>query len=213
MKTSSEAFAIEAAGISKRYNRHWIIKDLSFRFENGVYAITGPNGSGKSTLMQMLWGQLPPSSGKVTFYAGDQTMPLDSAHRFINVAAPYMDLIEEFTLREHLHFHYHIKCPVNDLSIEQIIDRLNLQGEADKRIADFSSGMKQRLKIGLALLSQANAIFLDEPTTNLDAATRQWYQSLLPEVSKTSILIIASNNEDEYPANAIRLNVPDYKKA
>lgn len=212
MKTSSEAFAIEAAGISKRYNRHWIIRNLSFRFEKGVYAITGPNGSGKSTLMQMLWGQLPPSSGTVTFRSGEQIVPMDYAHRFINIAAPYMDLIEEFTLREHLHFHYRIKRPADNLSIEQIVDRLKLQAEVDKRVSDFSSGMKQRLKIGLALFSQAHAIFLDEPTTNLDAATREWYRSLLPEMSKTSILLIASNNEDEYPANAIRLNIPDYKK-
>jgi ABC-type multidrug transport system ATPase subunit len=98
---------IKVENLSKRFNREWIFRNLHFDFEHGqTYAITGPNGSGKSTLLQILWGQMPPSKGTVTYFINQDKLPDDDIYRQVSVATPYMDLIEEFTLKEQLEFHF-----------------------------------------------------------------------------------------------------------
>src|SRR5690349_16657753 len=104
---------IEADNLAKRFNRDWIFKAFTCTFEPGnVYAITGPNGSGKSTLLKILWGQLPPSSGVVRHIIG-KTVDADEVYRHVAIAAPYMDLIEEFTLSEMIAFHFKFKKALN----------------------------------------------------------------------------------------------------
>jgi ABC-type multidrug transport system ATPase subunit len=90
---------IKLDNVSKRYRFEWIIKKLSFEFEsNQSYVILGPNGSGKSTLMRMLSGYLTPSKGKITFIENDKAVEIEQVYKSVSYAAPYIDLIEEFTL-------------------------------------------------------------------------------------------------------------------
>ena len=83
---------------------------LDYSFQSGeVYAITGPNGSGKSTLMQILWGQMPPSTGSIKYKISGTDISQEDIYRHVAVATPYLDLIEEFTLEEQLRFHFKFK--------------------------------------------------------------------------------------------------------
>ena len=211
-KKSDLDLVIAVSGLSKRFNREWIFRNLDYTFEPAnIYALTGPNGSGKSTLLQILWGQLPPSKGELKYTKKSNEIPPDEIFNHLAVATPYLDLIEEFTLEEHLRFHFKLKWSRNQITEADVLDRMKLADAKDKHIANFSSGMKQRLKLGLAFFTQAELIFLDEPTTNLDREATAWYQEELQQLPHGCTIFIASNQASEYPSKAHILNIIDYK--
>ena len=203
---------IVAENLGKRFNREWIFRHFSLTLEPAkTYAITGANGSGKSTLSQVLWGQMPPTAGTIKYVDGETTVPITDVYRHMAIAAPYMDLIEEFTLDEIIHFHFRFKKPVDGITISEMADRMELGVARDKKIAAFSSGMKQRLKLGLAFYSDTPMLFLDEPTTNLDKHAIAWYsENLSRRAGRTTV--IASNQENEYPSDAIKIDLSSYKQ-
>ena len=185
--------------ISKRYGRNWILKGIDWDFEPGSStAITGPNGSGKSTLLKIISGGLAPSTGNVIFERSGEEIYWSDASLDISYAAPYTDLIEGLTLAEHLDFHFRFRTPVDGMSADDILLNIDMESDRRKRVADFSSGMKQRLKLALTLFTESAVILLDEPTTNLDEHWAQWYSDLVQKRMGDSTLIIASNMEREY---------------
>lgn len=207
-----DQLTIEVTELGKRFNREWIFKKLTHTFLQGkTYAITGPNGSGKSTLMQVLWGQLPQSAGVLGYAKNGSTVSVEDVFQHISIATPYLDLVEELTLTEHLQFHFKMRKPVNRLSVADVIDKLYLSENHDKQIANFSSGMKQRVKLGLAFFTESSALFLDEPGTNLDDQAFAWYTQHLSEASPNRLVFIASNQKAEYPATAEIISITDYK--
>ncbi len=204
---------ITTENIGKRFNREWIFRNLNFTFSSGnTYAITGPNGSGKSTLLHVLWGQVPASTGTLQYKNGNTEIVAEQIHQHISIATPYMDLIDEFTLIEQLQFHFKLKKSRDEMSLESMLDRMNLIHAKDKNILNFSSGMKQRLKLALAFFTDTEIIFLDEPGTNLDSQAFAWYLKELNALPKTTLIFIASNQPTEYPEHAVVLNISDYKK-
>ncbi len=203
---------IIAENLCKRFNREWVFRNFSYAFAPGeCYAITGPNGSGKSTLMQLLWGQVPPSFGSVSYQVGGEKLPLEEVYKEVSIATPYMELIEEFTLLEMVRFHYRFKKVRDGLRPLELIDQWGLGHAADKMIANFSSGMKQRLKLGLAFYTDTAMLFLDEPTTNLDKKSIDWYQSTLGKSPATRLVLVASNQSHEYPEEAVKLDLMGFK--
>lgn len=201
---------IVAENLGKRFNREWIFRHLSLTLEQGkTYAITGPNGSGKSTLSQVLWGQVPQTAGTLQYLEGDKPVSQADTYRFVSIATPYMDLIEEFTLDEAIEFHFKFKKPAG-ISVSDAVTRMDLAHARDKKIAAFSSGMKQRLKLALAFYSDTPFLFLDEPTTNLDQNSTRWYFDNLG-AQKGRTIVIASNQEHEYPSDSVKIDLSDYK--
>lgn len=201
---------IVAENLGKRFNREWIFRHLSLTLEQGkTYAITGPNGSGKSTLSQVLWGQVPQTAGTLQYIDNGKPVPATDTYRHVSIATPYMDLIEEFTLEETISFHFKFKKPAH-IPVREAAARMELDHALDKKVAAFSSGMKQRLKLALAFYSDTPFLFLDEPTTNLDQMATQWYLDNLA-AQKGRTIVIASNQEHEYPLNSIKIDLSDYK--
>ena len=206
-----EAFSIVTESLSKRFNREWIFRNFSYTFEAGnTYAITGANGSGKSTLLQILWGQTPPTSGTVTYHRGTAQIDGETIFKSLSIATPYMDLIEEFTLEEQLKFHFSLR-ESRGLLIDQMIDTLYLTKARKKFISNFSSGMRQRVKLGLALFTKADIVFLDEPGTNLDHQAFDWYRQQLSLLPNTCMVLIASNQPSEYPETAHKIDLMQFK--
>ena len=160
----------------------------------------------------MLWGQVPESAGTIRYTQSDQEISIDQIHQHITIAAPYMDLIEELTLLEHLQFHFKLKKSRGNMSLEDMLERMNLVQSKDKYISNFSSGMRQRLKLALAFFTEANIVFLDEPGTNLDSQAFAWYLKELQALPNSTLIFIASNQPAEYPEQSIVLNIADYKK-
>ncbi|MEL6972490.1 MAG: ABC transporter ATP-binding protein [Bacteroidota bacterium] len=205
---------IKLSGVGKRYRREWILRQIDLDFqEGGRYGITGPNGSGKSTLLKMLSGHLTPTRGKIEFTHQAKAVEIGQVYNHLAYAAPYIELIEEFTLEEAIRFHQRFRPLLPGLTIELLIDRLGLKRARSRPIAQFSSGMKQRVKLALACCTAADYLLLDEPTTNLDEQGISWYQQLLQDFAGDRLLIIASNVADDYQICPTVIDVVGFKQA
>lgn len=186
--------------IGKKFIKEWIVRNASFELAAGEkYVFVGPNGSGKSTLLQLLTGMIPVSEGKIT-YAGRDGKEIETDHwyKHIVIAAPYLELIEEFTLREQIKFHSKFKPFKNGVSAKDFEDFIQLPHASGKIIRHFSSGMKQRVKLGLAFLSDVPVVFLDEPTTNLDVQGINWYLDHVMDNTQNQLVLLGSNVQQEY---------------
>ena len=190
---------IKLSGVAKRYRREWILRNINVDFAaGGRYGVKGPNGSGKSTLLKMLSGHLTPTRGQIEFSLQEKPIPVAEVYRHLAYAAPYIELIEEFTLAEAITFHQRFRPLLAGLTTAALIDRLGMQRSRSLPVAQFSSGMKQRLKLALACCTEADYLLLDEPTTNLDEQGVAWYQQLLQDFAGERLLIIASNVAEDY---------------
>lgn len=197
----------------KRYNREWIFRHLSYEFNSGnAYAITGNNGSGKSTLLQVIGGAIQHSEGTVEWETAHQQIPADQHHQHLTIAAPYLELPEEMTLVEFLQFHQSFKPFFSSISIDEMIETVGLTAAKQKQIRNYSSGMKQRVKLAQAIFSDVPVVLLDEPCTNLDAEGVALYQRLIAHYCKNRLVIVSSNDEAEYNFCEFVLPISRYKQ-
>ncbi len=207
------ALNISLANTGRRFNRDWIFRGIDRTFTSGSsYAVLGPNGSGKSTLLQILNGSLSPSEGKVSFSYAGKDLHVEDLYRHVSLAAPYLELIEDFTLLEVIEMHFKFKPYVPGMDQAGLIDMLGMQASRNKLVRYFSSGMKQRLKLALAFCSDTAMLMLDEPTANLDVQGAQWYRTLVERFAKGRLVIVGSNQEQEYDFCTEHLLITDFKK-
>jgi ABC-type multidrug transport system ATPase subunit len=198
--------------IGRRFNRDWIFRRIDYTFlPDRSYAVLGSNGSGKSTLLQVLNGSLAPSEGKLNYEFDGKAIPAEEIFWQLSLAAPYMELIEEFTLSEVINFHFKFKPYKTGLNAAAIITLLDMEPHKNKSIRYFSSGMKQRLKLALAFCSDTPILMLDEPTSNLDTQGVDWYLGLVEQFSENRLTIVCSNQEHEYSFCGEQLRISDYK--
>jgi ABC-type multidrug transport system ATPase subunit len=182
--------------LSKRYGYQWVLKDIRVTFtKNLVYGISGINGSGKSTFIKLISGHLPASSGKIIYKKDGTPLSPSLWYSELSIVAPYTDLIQEYTMKEMFLFHKKFKSFLEpQLSFEKFIEIIQLADQKDKPIRFFSSGMKQKLQLGLAILSNTTLLLLDEPTSYLDSHGKKWFGQMMQENSSERIVIVASND-------------------
>ncbi|MFN5705792.1 MAG: ATP-binding cassette domain-containing protein [bacterium] len=203
---------IELLNIAKKFNREWIFKDVNILIPNSAkLAILGANGSGKSTLLQIIVGSLSASKGEISYRVNDQLISAENIYKHFSIASPYLELVEEMTLNEMIDFHFSFKNRLNDYSNEDLLNIVGLETSRNKEIRYFSSGMKQRAKLMLAVLSNVDCIMLDEPCSNLDKQGISWYHQLLNDYLSNRTIIICSNQEYEYSICDKSLSIMDYK--
>ncbi|MVN20163.1 ABC transporter ATP-binding protein [Mucilaginibacter arboris] len=199
--------------LGRRFNRDWIFRNINYTFSSPhSYAILGINGSGKSTLLQILNGSLSPSAGSVCFFYQQKKVEVEQVYQHVSLAAPYLELIEEFSLSEMIDFHFQFKTYLSGLDRHKIIELLQMESSKNKLIRYFSSGMKQRVKLALAFCADTPLLMLDEPTANLDTQGIDWYLQLVEKFAASRLTIICSNQEHEYSFCRDQLNILDYKK-
>lgn len=204
---------IELNNIGKRFNKQWIFRKLSYKFISGnAYAITGYNGSGKSTLLQIMAGAMEKSEGDCNYRNDSGMIQPENVYKNIAFSAPYLELIEELTLIEFLEFHFSLKPLLPGITIEIVIDTIGLSDAKNKQIRQYSSGMKQRVKLGQAFFSGVPVLFLDEPTANLDVKGINLYHNLVKEFANDRLVIICSNDEQEISFCKSRIDITDYKE-
>ena len=196
--------------VGKRFNREWIFRHFDYTFSAGKkYAITGSNGSGKSTLLQVIAGSLSHNEGKVDFTVQQQVIEDEQHFQQISIAAPYLELIEEMTAGEFLSFHKQFKLLT--IPDKEILEIAGLQKAVNKQIRYYSSGMKQRLKLAQAFFCNSAVLLLDEPTTNLDPEGILLYQQLIENYTAKKLVIISSNDLQEYEFCDAVIAIGDYK--
>lgn len=203
---------IKVSDLGKKFQREWVFRNVNLTLKQGEsYVLIGPNGSGKSTLMLILSGLLPPSQGVVKYQKEGKEISEDQFYLHQSIVAPYQEVIEEFTLEELLDFHFSFKQVYENRSVRDIMEALYLTQARHKYIRQFSSGMKQRLKLGLAFYAKSEILFLDEPCSNLDAKGIKWYQQEVRKVLKDRLVIVCSNQPYEYEFVNHQINIEHYK--
>ena len=192
--------SLSLINIAKKFNRDWVFRNANYQFEiPGSYVIQGPNGSGKSTLLKILSGFLTPTEGELKLLIKSNNITTENWSNHVAYAAPYYELIEEMYLEEFVSFYIKFKPLQKGISQYDIIKIAYLEEAKNKQIKNFSSGMKQRLKLALAWLSDVSIVLLDEPCSNLDARGIEWYKNLANKYSENRLVIVCSNNiEDEF---------------
>ncbi|MDX1420109.1 MAG: ABC transporter ATP-binding protein [Rubricoccaceae bacterium] len=188
---------LTADALAMRFGRRVLFRDLRFEAVPGEpLAVVGPNGSGKSTLLKLLAGVLTPTAGAVRLrLAGVEVPAAERPHR-VGFVAPYLQLYEPFSARENLAFLAAARgLPGADDRIAAVLDRVGLDARADDRLATYSTGMRQRLRLAAALLHAPPVLLLDEPTATLDAAGRALVASVI--ASPEAVVVVATNDEAE----------------
>jgi len=205
---------IQVTAASKRFNTEWIFSNLNFSFTTGQhYALIGNNGSGKSTLLQIIAGYIGLTKGGIQWIStSNETIDSTNIFQYISIATPYLELVEEFTALEQIIFHQQFKPLQNGLEPIELLEKIGLRNAAKKQIRNFSSGMKQRLKLALAIFDQAPILLLDEPCSNLDQEGIQTYHQLMQKYAMHKLVIVASNDPQEYQFCSQQLSLSDFKK-
>jgi len=183
---------ITLSNVSKSFGSNKVIEKFSFSFNKGIYAILGKNGSGKSTLLKIIGNLISPSSGKVIY---DIKKNYDVT-KTIFFCAPYQELISELTVKEFLKFHFKFRNPTTNYN--NILKEFKLDSYVNHQIENLSSGSIQKLKLVISFFSDSEFILLDEPTTNLDHEGKKTYLKVLKELSSKKVIIIATNDKDDY---------------
>jgi ABC-type multidrug transport system ATPase subunit len=184
--------------VGKKYAGQWVFRAISDNFSaSEKIAVTGFNGSGKSTLLQLLSAFQTPTEGSITFESGGSRISPDQWYKYISCGAPYLDLPEDLTLRENVSFFSSFKPIQQSLSPEQFADIAELSHALDKPLKHFSSGMKQRVRLSLAILADVPALLLDEPLSNLDRKGILWYSDMIHRYAESKLVIVCSNNQEE----------------
>lgn len=198
--------------IGKKFSREWIFRGLSYQFKIGEpVAVIGSNGSGKSTLVKALAGIIPLNQGVIDYQLNGKSLTEDAWHKHIGISAPYLELIEEFTLSESIDFHARFRSFIDGVDKKTFIEKLNLEKHKDKYIRDFSSGMKQKLKLGFSFFTENDVLILDEPTANIDQTGFEWYKEEVQKLIPRKILIISSNEPKEYTFCKEHISILDFK--
>ncbi|MBK7560946.1 MAG: ATP-binding cassette domain-containing protein [Chitinophagaceae bacterium] len=211
---------ISLSDAGKRFNRDWIFRHFNYTFESGQsYAITGPNGSGKSTLLQVLSGGMYINEGILDFRAGSSgsgennssLISSENIYQQVSICAPYLEVVEEMTATEFLDFHQAFKPFLPGITLASIIATVGLEKALNKQIRFYSSGMKQRIKLAQCIFSDTEIVLLDEPCTNLDSSGIELYNQLINEYCKKRIVIVSSNDRQEYEFCKEKINIMNWK--
>lgn len=202
---------IKLSDISHRYGREKLFSNINLEIENGSkWAIIGNNGSGKSTFLKICASALEPNKGNVDYFYNQQPIKPEDRPKHLSICTPYMELIMDFSPKEMIEFYSKFKGL--KMSNEELLENCRLSKHKNKPIKSFSSGMIQRLKLALAIHSECDLLFLDEPLSNLDEENSGWYKSQMEKFAAEKTILIASNqNEDEYFCCSQTINIQDFK--
>ena len=184
---------IKTYNLTKRYGRHTVVDGLNLTVPQGsVYGFLGPNGAGKSTSMKMLLGLVHPSGGQVELLG--QSLTEDSRITLLRQTGSLIESPSGYlhlTAQENLAIVADLK-EVDHKDIVRVLDIVHLTRDANRKVGQYSLGMKQRLGIAMALLGSPKLLILDEPTNGLDPAGMQEMRSLIasmPETTGATVLI------------------------
>jgi ribosome-dependent ATPase len=180
--------AIEADGLTKRFDKFVAVDHVSFRIEKGeIFGFLGSNGCGKTTTMKMLTGLLPPTAGEALLFG----KPLDASDMSSRYRVGYMSqsfsLYTELTVRQNLDLHakiFHLSASKAALRIAELIGYFDLADYLDQRTLDLPLGIRQRLSLAVAIVHEPEILILDEPTSGVDPLARDRFWEALIDLSR-----------------------------
>ena len=186
---------ITLKGIGKKYLADWIFKNVDLVIAPGdKLALLGSNGSGKTTLLQLISGEVLQTEGEIRYESGNQRIAPESVYSQQVYVAPYLDMIEEYTLYENIRFFSRFKTLEKQATPDLLLQNAGLGAHGNKKLEECSSGMKQRLRLVLGFFSTSPLLLMDEPLTNLDPAGISWYQERMLSLSGERTVVVCSNH-------------------
>jgi ABC-2 type transport system ATP-binding protein len=184
---------IEVRGLTKRFGPVLAVDRLDFDVDAGtVTGFLGPNGAGKTTTLRMLLGLVRPSAGTATIN-GQRYRDLAHPRRQVGAALEAASFHPGRTARNHLRVQA-LAGEVAAARIDEVLSQVGLTADADRRVAGFSLGMRQRLGLASALLDDPEVLILDEPANGLDPAGVRWLRELLRELAAEGRTILVSSH-------------------
>lgn len=202
---------IKIEGLSKSYGKVQVLKDIDLQIDTGLFGLLGPNGAGKTTLMKVLSTILPWKDGEVTIYNHNLLKEGDKVRELLGYLPQHFHAPGQFTGREFLHYVGSMKGHLNKKErtdqVERLLEEVNLQPHADKKVKSYSGGMKRRLGIAQALLGDPKLIILDEPTAGLDPSERIRFRNVIEKLSKHYTIILSTHIISDIESSCERLAV------
>ena len=187
--------AVNLQGVSHTFKSRPVFEPVSVQLQAGSEClISGTNGSGKSTLGRILSGELTPATGSVTWSCGAEQLEAEVLCTRSQRISPATALNPQLTIEELIAFQGQFLPWTSQSAVQDLIQGAGLKRHMNKAYRDLSSGMQQRVKLALALASQAGLIVLDEPCANLDASGVAWYRETVQTVRGKTTLIVCSND-------------------
>lgn len=210
-----EKAELTLSGIEKKFVNKLIFRDINFSLKNGdSLALTGRNGSGKSTLIKIIAGLLAPTKGFCMLSVNDKKTEKEHLYKYIGFIAPYVNLYDELTAYENLEFFATMKSngkKADKEYLSSLLERVNLYKRRYDFVKDFSSGMKQRLKLAFSIINSPLLLLMDEPRTNLDTYGIDIAYGIIEEHKKNGILILATNEKEDTAMCSSSLNIEHYQ--
>jgi ABC-2 type transport system ATP-binding protein len=194
--------------LSKRYGQHWAMHQLSLRCEPGMLGLVGPNGAGKTTLMRMVTTLLEPTEGTILWNGQDLRADGEALRRVLGYLPQDFGIYPEFTGRQFLRYLAAMKGLPSSLierRVDEVVEIVNLEQHADRKLPTYSGGMKQRIGIAQALLNDPELLIVDEPTAGLDPAERVRFRTLLSSLTSNRIVLLSTHIISDVEAVAGRL--------
>ena len=201
---------VQFQNLSKKYKGKYALRDFSATLENGVYGLLGTNGAGKTTLINTFMGILKSDGGEIYIDGKNIRSMGGDFLKAIGYLPQYPQFYKDFTVLEFMRY----MCVLKDIPaktgeerIRELLQTVNLTEASGKKIGALSGGMRQRLGIAQAMLSDPGVLILDEPTAGLDPRERIRFRNLISKFSENRIVILATHivSDIEYIAGHILL--------
>ncbi len=185
---------------AKRFGPRKVFADINFDLKTGEsLAIVGRNGAGKSTLLLCLLRQYLLTKGTLKYFENEKELENDSLKGRIGFVSPYLNFYTQLSAEENIRFIATVKgVNVTGKEIDSLLSKVGLEGRGADLVAEYSSGMYQRLKYAVAIMDNPPFLFLDEPTSNLDSDGKGIVTQIVEEHRAKSIIVIATNEQEEY---------------
>ena len=185
MRANKDGMAIQVQHLNKFIGKQHILKDICLTINDGeVVGLLGPNGAGKSTLMKILVGVWDATNGEL------------QVPKSIGFLPEQNPLYEEMYVREYLRFFVGLRSQGTkdqDKIVEELIERVGLTAEANKRVGQLSKGYKQRVGLAQAMIGDPELLILDEPTTGLDPNQLEDIRALIREMGEQRTVILSTH--------------------
>ena len=185
-------------GVSKNYKSKKALDGVSLSVEQGeLFGLLGVNGAGKTTLIKILCGLTKKSGGKITINGFDLDKDVDKIKEIIDISPQETAVANNLTVKENLEFFANIYSNNDANAISDIVAIFSLQEVLNQRAKTLSGGYKRRLSIAIALISNPQILFLDEPTLGLDVFARRELWGIIKKLQKKITIILTSHYLEE----------------
>lgn len=203
--------AIQINELTKKYDTKIAVDNISFSIQEGeLFGLLGVNGAGKTTLIKMLCGLTRPTSGEATLLGHRITTDAAKVRSIVSVSPQETSIAPNLTIRENLELmagiHGFSKAEIK-LKTNEMMERFSLQSFEKQRSKTLSGGWQRKLSIAMALITDPQILFLDEPTLGLDVIARRELWTLIEQLKTHTTIVLTTHYLEEIESLSDRLCV------